>query len=94
MVLIIFVLCIKGIIDFVLSTTTACFVTFYWEVGKDAVDAILRDGGDRQLRSNFDVSENNSSDSDSEEMVMMSAVPLERVLQGSYSVRSFSELYP
>ena len=94
MVLIIFVLCIKGIIDFVLSTTTTCFVTFYWEVGKDAVDAILRDGGDRQLRSNFDVSENNSSDSDSEEMVMMSAVPLERVLGGSYSVRSFSELYP
>ncbi|XP_029197464.2 cell growth regulator with RING finger domain protein 1-like [Acropora millepora] len=85
--------CGKGIIDFVLSTTTTCFVTFYWEVGKDAVDAILRDGGDRQLRSNFDVSENNSSDSDSEEMVMMSAVPLERVLRGSYSVRSFSELY-
>jgi len=93
-VLIIFILCIKGIIDFVLSTTTACFVTFYWEVGKDAVDAILRDGGDRQLRSNFDVSENNSSDSDSEEMVMTSAVPLEQVLRGSYSVRSFSELYP
>ncbi|KAK2567488.1 hypothetical protein P5673_008311 [Acropora cervicornis] len=85
--------CGKGIIDFVLSTTTACFVTFYWEVGKDAVDAILRDGGERQLRSNFDVSENNSSDSDSEEMVMMSAVPLEQVLRGSYSVRSFSELY-
>lgn len=94
MVLIIFVLCIKGIIDFVLSTTTACFVTFYWEVGKDAVDAILRDGGDRQRRSNFDVSEDNSSDSDSEEMIMMSAVPLEQVLRGSYSVRSFSELYP
>ena len=94
MVLIIFVLCIKGIIDFVLSATTACFVTFYWEVGKDAVDAILRNGGDRQLRSNFDVSENNSSDSDSEEMVMMSAVPFERFLQGSYSVRSFPELYP
>ncbi|XP_015776878.1 PREDICTED: uncharacterized protein LOC107354900 [Acropora digitifera] len=86
--------CGKGIIDFVLSTTTACFVTFYWEVGKDAVDAILRDGGDRQLRSNFDVSEDNSSDSDSEEMMMMSAVPLEQVLRGSYSVRSFSELYP
>ena len=93
-VLVIFVLCIKGIIDFVLSTTTPCFVTFYWEVGKDAIDAVICDLGTRQLRSNFDASENNSSDSDSEEMASMSALPLEHVLQGSYTEQSFSELYP
>ena len=81
-------------IQFLLSTTASCYVTFYWEVQKNAIASILCNS-DKQQRSNFDDYENDSSsDSDLEEVPTMSALPLEHFLQGSYKERGASELYP
>ena len=76
-----------------MSTTAPCYVTFYWEVRKDAVDSVLCKSGDNQ-RTPFDDSPNDGSDSELEEAPSMSAVPLEHFLQGSYKEQSASELYP
>lgn len=82
-----------GVIQFLLSTTASCYVTFYWEVQKNAIASILCNS-DKQQRSNFDDYENDSSsDSDLEEVPTMSALPLEHFLQGSYKERGASEFY-
>ena len=85
------ILChVQGIIEFLLNTTAACYVTFYWDVRKDAIDSVLC----KQQNSTFDDSENSDNDSDLEESPSIAAVPLEHFLQGAYKERSASELYP
>ena len=80
-------------IEFLLSTSVTCYVTFYWEVRKTAIDTALCKEN-KQQRSTFDETQDDSSDSDLEEAPSMSVIPLEHILQGSYKDRSASELYP
>ncbi|KAL9952387.1 hypothetical protein ACROYT_G039637 [Oculina patagonica] len=81
-----------GVIEFLLSTTVPCYATFYWEVRKTAIDAALCEEN-KQQRSTFDDSQDDSNDSDLEEAPSMSVIPLEHILQGSYKDRSASEFY-
>ena len=83
----------SGVIEFLLSTTVPCYVTFYWEVKKTALDAALCEENAPQ-RSTFDDARDDSSDSDLEDVPSMHVIPLEHILQGSYKDRSVSELYP
>ena len=71
---------------------TPCYVTFYWEVKKAAIDAAICEDN-KQQGSTFDDSQDDDSDSDLEGP-SMSAIPLGHILQGSYKDRSASELYP
>jgi len=82
-----------GPVEFLLSTTVPCYVTFYWEVKKTAMDAALCEENTQQ-RSMFDDTQDDSSDSDLEDVPSMRVIPLEHILQGSYKDRSASELYP
>lgn len=82
-----------GPVEFLLSTTVPCYVTFYWEVKKTAMDAALCEENTQQ-RSMFDDTQDDSSDSDLEDVPSMHVIPLEHILQGSYKDRSASELYP
>lgn len=82
-----------GPVEFLLSTTVQCYVTFYWEVKKAAMDAALCEESTQQ-RSTFDDTQDDSSDSDLEHAPSMHVIPLEHILQGSYKNRSASELYP
>lgn len=79
-----------GVIEFLLSATVPCYVTFYWEVRKTAIDAALCEEN-KQQRSTFDDPQDDSNDSDLEEVPSMSVIPLEHILQGSYKDRSASE---
>lgn len=79
-------------IEFLLSTTTPCYVTFYWEVKKTAMDAVLCEEN-RQQTCTFDDAQDDSSDSDLEDAPSMHVIPLEHILQGSYKDRSTSEFY-
>ena len=82
-------------IEFLLSTGVPCYVTFYWNIRKDAIDAVLCKSDAKEQRSIFDESQDRDSDSDLEQVApSMSALPLEHFLQGSYKERSSSELYP
>lgn len=83
----------SGTIEFLLSTTVPCYVTFYWEVKKTALDAALCEENTQQ-RSTFDDTQDDSSDSDLEDVPSMHVIPLEHILQGSYKDRSASKLYP
>ena len=82
-----------GPVELCLSTTVPCYVTFYWEVKKTAMDAALCEENTQQ-RSMFDDTQDDSSDSDLDNAPSMHVIPLEHILQGSYKDRSASELYP
>ena len=81
-----------GVIEFLLSTTSPCYMTLYWEVRKDAINSILSYPHPEQQTSGFDDAENGEDDLD--EVPIMTALPLEHFLQGSYKERGTSELYP
>ena len=68
-------------------------MTFYWEVKKTAMDAALCEENTQQTRI-FDDAQDDSSDSDLEDVPRMHVIPLEHILQGSYKDRSASKLYP
>ena len=68
-------------------------MTFYWEVKKTAMDAALCEENTQQTRT-FDDAQDDSSDSDLEDVPRMHVIPLEHILQGSYKDRSASKLYP
>lgn len=80
-------------IEFLLSATAPCYVTFYWEVSKAAIDDVLCEDS-KQQRSTFDDTQDDDSESDLEEAPSMSAIPLEHILKGLYKDRGASELYP
>lgn len=85
---------IIGVIEFLLSTTSPCYLTLYWEVTKDVIDSVLGTSHPEQQTSGFDDAENGDDDLDLEEVPIMTALPLEHFLKGSYKERGTSELYP
>lgn len=85
---------IIGVIEFLLSTTSPCYLTLYWEVTKDVIDSVLGHSHPEQQTSGFDDAENGDDDLDLDDVPIMTALPLEHFLKGSYKERGTSELYP